>query len=400
MNSKRIGVAGHAGIGHVHGHAGFIQDDSGGFVTVGALIQELVNANTHVEKAEVDVDSNSITITTVDGGTAVTSPRRGVTPAEAELIEKLRDQDALFCQNVAVRTLGRMYGQGCLETPVALEAALANAVIDTFRRNAPGTFKVAEENIGTNCGLLGGISAERGEVTVSYLMSVNYTSGGIGPAEDLEGNIPLGSKGVLMKELEMVKCPTIIVEGKAYLPSISDTLGRNTFLVRAQEGIDNTDVARALTESAEALSYPVIFRDDLLPRREGSMAQHTREIAETISYCAERLKKAETASEKVAIVAEMAKLVSEDAGAITCISNTIHDVVRGAGMLPGTSAVLSMVVTKMYQNHWKIPLYERKDAEMAKNIVTRAIEKIGANYTHACSNLERCYEEWPLDWNL
>ncbi|KYK31753.1 MAG: hypothetical protein AYK19_16430 [Theionarchaea archaeon DG-70-1] len=400
MNSKRVGVAGHAGIGHVNGYAGFIQDDSGGFATVGALIKEFLNADTRVKKAEVDVDSNFIRITTVDGGTATASPRRGLTPAEARLIEKLRGQDALFYQNVAVTALGRMYGQGVLETPVALEAALANAVIDTFRKNAPGKFIVVEESIEANCGLLGGISAELDEVTVSYLISVNYTAGGLGPVEDMEGNIPLGSKGTLMKELEMVKCPTIIVEGKAYLPSISDTLDRNTFLVRAQEGIDNTVVACALTESAEELSYPVIFRDDLLPRRKGSMAQHTREIAKRIIDCTERLKQADAASVKVAIVAEMAKLVSQDAGAITCISNTIHDVVRGAGMLPGTSAVLSMVVTKMYQHHWKIPLYEREDVEMAKNIITRAIEKIAANYEHAYANLERHYEEWPSDWDL
>ena len=400
MNSKRVGVAGHAGIGHVNGYAGFIQDDSGGFVTVGALIRELVNADTHIKKAEVDIDSDSIKITTVDGGTATTSPRRGLTPSEARLIEKLPGQDALFCQNVAVTALGRMYGQGVLETPVALEAALANAVVDTFRKNAPGKFIVDEESIEGNSGLLGGISADIDGVTVSYLMSVNYTDGGLGPVEDMEGNIPIGSKGALMKELEMTKCPTIIVEGKAYLPEISDTLSRNTFLVRAQEGIDNVTVARALTESAQKLSYPVIFRDDLLPHRKGSMAQHTKEIAERICDCAGRLKEAEAASEKVSIVAEMANLVSQDAGAITCISNTVHDVVRGVGMLPGTSAVLSIVVTKMYQNHWKIPLVDRKDVEMAKNIISGAIEKIAANYERACSDLERCYEEWPSDWDV
>lgn len=39
--------------------------------------------------------------------------------------------------------------------------------------------------------------------------------GGLGPAEDLEGNVALGSKRDLMKRLHMLQCPTIIVEGKA-----------------------------------------------------------------------------------------------------------------------------------------------------------------------------------------
>lgn len=396
MGLKRIGVAGHVGVGHTHGHAGFIQDDSGGFVTVGALIRDRVRVDTHIAEAEADVDSNTIRITTVDGGTATTSPRRGLTPAEAGMIRRLRGQDALFCQTVAVNGLGRMYGQGVLETSVALEAAMANAVVDTFRGNAE-SFKVVEESIETNRGLIGGISAESGEATVSYLLSVNYTAGGLGPVEDMEGNIPLGTKGELMKELGMMECPTIIVEGKAYLPSISDDLDRNTFLVRAQKGIDNPVVACSLVDSAKELGYPAIYRDDLLPHDKGVMARETTRFAERINEYAEQLKRATQASEKVQIVAKMAALISQDVGGITCISNKIHDLVRGAGMMPGTSAVLSIATTKSYRNHWKIPLYEQDDAEKAKNIVKLGIKKIATNYERAHDVLERRYAQWNLD---
>jgi hypothetical protein len=391
MAAKRIGVAGHAGVGHAHGYGGFIQDDSGGFVTVGALLREILKTDTRIAKAEADPDSNLITITTAGGGTATASPRRGITPAEARLIRGLEGQDALFCQSLAISTMGRMYGQGVLETPVALEAALANAVVDGFRKKAQAEFKLARESIEGNSGLVGGLSVEKNGTAVSYLISVNYTTGGMGPVEDLEGNIALGSKGKVMRELDMVACPTIVVEGKVYLPSISDQLQQNTFLVRAQEGVDNMVVARALAESASELSYPVMLRDDLLPRTEGSVTQQTIDLAGRIIDCAERLKRSELASQKAEIVAEMVVLISQDAGAITCLSDKVHDVVRGVGIIPGTSAALSILVTRGYYEHWKIPMFEPADAERAGEIIDLATEKISANYDAAWQNLQRDY---------
>jgi hypothetical protein len=38
MSRKVIGIAGHAGIGHVNGVAGCIQDDSAGVITVSSMI--------------------------------------------------------------------------------------------------------------------------------------------------------------------------------------------------------------------------------------------------------------------------------------------------------------------------------------------------------------------------
>ena len=374
-----------------HGYGGFIQDDSGGFVTVGALLREILQADTRIVKAEADPDSNLIRIATADGGTATTSPRRGITPAEARLIRGLEGQDALFCQSVAISTMGRMYGQGVLETPVALEAALANAVVDGFTKKAQAEFKLARESIEGNSGLLGGLSVEKNGAAVSYLLSVNYTTGGIGPVEDLEGNIALGSKGQVMRKLEMVRCPTIVVEGKVYLPSISDQLEQNTFLVRAQEGVDNVVVAQALAESADELDYPVLLRDDLLPRVEGSVAQQTVDLAGRIIDCAQRLKRYKLASQKAEIVAELAELVSQDAGAITCLSDEVHEVVRGVGIIPGTSAALSLLVTRSYYEHWKIPMFEPADAQRAGEIIDLATEKIVASYDAAWENLQRNY---------
>jgi hypothetical protein len=391
MDYSRAAVVGHAGIGHAHGHAGFIQDDAGGFIAVGAMLSHILNTDTRIKQAEANPDANTITITTVGGGSATTSPRRGVTPAEARLITQLTGQDALFCQSLAVRALGRIYGQGVLETSVALQAALANSVIDTFSHQAPDRFTAVQESVGANRGLIGGLSVEREYVSVSYLASVNYTAGGLGPAEDLEGNVALGSKGDIMRALDMLKCPTIVVEGKAYLPAISQHLEHNTFLVRAQEGTDNLVVAQALIDAAVELGYPVILRQDLLPRAEGSMARQTADFADRLIDYANRLKGAELASHKVRLVADMALLISQDAGVITCLSNRLHDVVRGAGMIPGTSAVLSILVTQRYLDHWKIPLFEPQDADGTSDIVRLAIDKLAENYDAAVEELERHY---------
>ena len=388
MSNRRIAVAGHAGIGHVDGFGGFIQDDSAGFITTASLVKDHIHVDTNIKEVNINLTKNTIQIITMDGGSSTSSPRRGITPKEAELMKSVINRDALYCQYLTVNTLGRMYGQGVLETPVSFQGALANSVVDTFKRKEPEKFKVAQEDIKINCGLLGGMMGRINNINISYLMSVNQTKHGIGPVEDFEGNIALGAKRKLMIELEMLKCPTVILESKAYLPTISNQLKNDTFLIRAQEGIDNKIVAKALFDAAEELGYPVIFRNDLLPKKLGFMKQNTNNFAENIINYGKKLRKAELASEKVLLVSELAKLISQDAGSITCISNKIHDIVRGAGMIPGTAAVLSMLVTKEYYNHWKIPLFDKVDAEKTKNIVKLAINKLKPTIDEAYEYLE------------
>ena len=146
-----------------------------------------------------------------------------------------------------------------------------------------------------------------------------------------------------------------------------------------------------ILKAAAELGYPVLLRDDLLPRVEGSVAQQTHELVGRIIDCAERLKRSELASQKAQIVAEMAELVSQDAGAVTCLSDKVHEVVRGVGIIPGTSAALSLLVTRSYYEHWKIPMFEPTDAQRAGEIIDLATEKIVANYDAAWENLQRDY---------
>ena len=205
ISNVSLGIAGHAGIGHTHCPAGVIQDDSVGFAIASSIIQEILGADTHVKSVDIDPASNIIRLTTVDGGTGQSSPRRGVTPSEARLMHNILGREAILCHALAIETLGRIYGQGVLETPAALAAALANSVVDTFHKKAPDRFYLTKESLVTNSGLIGGISTEINAVSTSIMTTVNESSYGIGPAEDLEGNVALGSKGELMRKLGMLK---------------------------------------------------------------------------------------------------------------------------------------------------------------------------------------------------
>jgi hypothetical protein len=121
------------------------------------------------------------------------------------------------------------------------------------------------------------------------------------------------------------------------------------------------------------------------------MQRGTAALAHNLIRCAEKLKQSELAPDKVKIVADLAQLISQDAGAITCISNPLHDVVRGTGCIPGTSAVLSLLVCREYYDHWKIPLLESEDVVRAKQIISRAIDKIARQYAAACSHMHEHY---------
>jgi len=393
-----VGIAGHAGIGHTHCPGGLIQDDTAGFAVAGAIVRDLLAADTRVQDVAVDVDAGIIRISTSDGGSATAAPRRGITPAEAKLMHNAIGHDALLCQTVAIECLGRMYGQGVLETPTCLAAALANAAVDTFRSKAPERFFCATESIGSNHGLIGGMRAELSATATAVLATVNASTGGLGPNEDLEGNVALGSKRVLMETLGMLRCPTIVLEGKAYSPVLSGDLQQNTFLIRGNRHLDNMVVAEALYDSATALGLPVILRDDAFAPASGALKAKGVEVAEKIIETAQRLREAERGSDKVRIVAELATLVSEECGGMSFMTNRLHDVVRQTGMIAGTAAVLSMLVTEQYLAHWKIPPLEMDDVNAMKDIVLGTIPRLAQRSDEALGIVHRLYQDLaPLE---
>jgi len=98
VDDRILGLAGHAGVGHVHSHSGYVQDDSGGFVVVASILKKILGADTRVKAVDVSPDTNVIKVTTRDGGVGEASPRCGITPWEAELIQEVVGKDAVFCQ--------------------------------------------------------------------------------------------------------------------------------------------------------------------------------------------------------------------------------------------------------------------------------------------------------------
>lgn len=378
-----VGVCGHAGVGHVHSHSGFVQDDSGGFAAAVGLLKAALPADTVISSVEGDLLTGVITVRTAGGGVGRAEARRGITPHERELLSRAVGRDGAFTQAAAFASFGRIYGQGVLEAPVALQAAAALAVVDTFRKNHPGVVKTAREDVPGNIGEMAGAVLDIGGVPTGVLAVVNATGGGLGPNEDLEGNVVLGEKGGLMEALGIADAPTIVVEGKAYVPGVCDSLTENTFFIRHNREADNQVVALCLTEAAEKLGLPFAASDGAFPRGAAALEKGTRELGEKIAALGRRLSEARRSREKVRIVGELALLVSQDAGGVTFMTDPLQDVVGSAGMTPGLSAVISLIVTTDYIRRWKIPELEAEDTGKIVRIIAGAVPRLAERLEEA-----------------
>lgn len=381
-----IGVCGHAGVGHIHSHSGFVQDDSGGLAVAATLLREALPVDCTIAAVEADLEEGWVTVTTADGGRGRARARRGITPYEAELLQRAVGRDARFTQAAAFAALGRIYGQGVLEAPVALQAAVALALLDTFEKKWPAKVRAVPEDLPGSIGRALGAVLDFGGTPVALLAVVNASEGGLGPVEDLEGNVGLGAKGRLMKELGLDSAPTIVVEGKPFVPSVCGQLAENTLWIRANRQSDNLTVASCLAEAAAALAQAHLVSDTAFPRGGGDLAAATRALGRQIADLGQRLAAAGDSLQKVLLVGDLARLISQDAGGATFMSDSLQNVVGSAGMVPGTSAVISLLVTPEYIRHWKIPVFTEEDAGRFTAVIRGAVEKLG-------SRLERAREE-------
>jgi hypothetical protein len=375
-NSGVLAVLGHAGIGHVHSHSGFVQDDSAGFAVVAAIMREAFKVDTTISSVTGNQETGAITVETYEGGIGTSHTRRGLTPHEILMLKKAEGEDGIYTQTVAVKTFGRMYGQGAMETPVALQGAIALAVMDSFCKKSPHKILTTHGKYDGLIDKMAGTVVDLNGIAVSLLLNINGSEGGIGPAEDNEGNTTIGQKKDLIKLLGINMVPNIIVESKSYVPALSREISCSTFLFRGQEMIDNTDVAKALAEAAIDLGLPYILKNDSLPISRGSLENATKKFAREIIELAERLSGAQSALDKTSIIADIARMVSEDAGGISFMSNNLHDTARAAGIVPGTASVMSLLVPEDYINYWKIPTLTPEDVKQYMMIIFHAAEKL------------------------
>ncbi|MBP1927022.1 hypothetical protein J2Z76_002894 [Sedimentibacter acidaminivorans] len=371
-----LAVVGHVGVGHVHSHSSFVQDDSAGFAVVASIMKKALKVNTRIKSVTGDSSTGTITVKTYEGGIGRTYSRRGLTPYEIELLNRVVDEDGIYTQTAAIKTFGRMYGQGVMETVVSLQGAIALSVLDSFYKKAPDKVYITTDKFEGLIDKMAATVVDINGIPVSLLLNINGSDGGIGPNEDNEGNTLFGQKGELMKMLGMDKVPNIIVESKACIPDMAKNIPMNTFLFRAQDEIDNLSVANALVDAAEYLDIPYILKTDSLPLVKGQLEKATKDFAEKIVSLGECLKLSDTSKDKVSYIAEIAKLISEDAGGISFMSNSLHEVVRSAGIVPGTAAIISLLVPQEYINYWKIPILDQEDVSKYLEIILLAITKI------------------------
>ena len=357
-----MGIAGHVGCGHCHSHNQYIQDDSVGLAVVLALFQEATGLSLTIKEVRAVTGSKgSITVETVSGGIGTCSPRRGVTVQEARLAKALEGQSAVRTQALTLDAFGRFYGQGVHETPVALQTAIANAALDSFVRNFPQQFVWAEESLQGQCGLMAGTVLDFDGTPVAVLGTVNATEGGLGPVEDLEGNCVAGSKQTLMAALGIEHTPCLVIEGKVYASIYSDSITEPAFLVRADPEWDNPVVGAAVAKAVEGLGFAVTYRTDVMKRVPKGMENTTIALGDAIIAGGERLKQARFAQEKVAALADLARLVSEDGAGVSFMSDRLHEHIGGTGAMPGSGAVLSYVMPKSYRDAYVFPFLTEED---------------------------------------
>ena len=127
--------------------------------------------------------------------------------------------------------------------------------------------------------------------------------------------------------------------------------------------MDLVPLGEALLKSAQLHEIPACLKTDVMPLVQGSLAKATAAFADRVIALAEKLKAADDCLEKVQLTADLAELVSQDAGGVTFMGNTVNDQMRGAGVIPGSGVILSMIVTTAYKEYVKIPMLTPEDAD-------------------------------------
>jgi hypothetical protein len=396
-----LGIVGHVGCGHVHSNHGFIQDDSGGLAAILALLQEAFHIPLTIIRVDVETGRHgaAITVTTAANGRGRCTARRGISHQEAALAQAVLGQEAVRTQALAIQAFGRVYGQGAQEVAVALQTAIANAALDSFARNFPDHFHYGDEGLEGNCGKVLGTVLNIEGCPVSVMGVVNATEGGIGPVEDLEGNVFALGKKAVMVPLHLDRLPTIIVEGKAFVAPASLGLKEPTWIIRAHADYDNLVVAEVLEQAAKEVQQPALYLPEALKRDADGMTRTTREYGDTIAAYGQRIGQCETALEKARVIAELIAYATEDAGGVSFMTNRLHAIVGGNGNMPGTAAVLSLLIPEGYLNAFVQPFLSESDVRDYVAIIKAAVTRMQTKLPEALAYLERHHLEGNLDWH-
>lgn len=384
---RTVLVAGHIGVGHVYSHSGFFQDDSLGFASAVALLRRFFDFDTTVRRVAVD-SLRTVCVETGDGGSGCATPRRGLTVFEAEMLKRLEGADAALPHLETLRVFGRVYGNGCLEVPVAVEYALSEAVLDTLARRIRGFVLGREGGAGD---VVGGARVDLEGGALAVVVSVNGSGYGVGPNENLEGNVPLGTKGEVMGKLGALAAPAVVLEGKAFVPGLSERVRWASLLLRYNRDYDNVAVAEVIRNVLEEKGLDYIEVDRAFPRLDGGMGRAKNALVESLRSEVSKLERSPGAREKVAAVASLAKIVCEDLGGVIFMDEDLCELVGACGLVPGTGAVVSMAVGSEYISRSGIPYATRDDAELLAGIALESAKRLLTDYGRAMEVLRSRY---------
>ena len=377
-----IGIAGHAGIGHAFSHSGFFQEDSGGLAVLLTLLGRACPLDITIASVDVD-EAENVVVTTRGGGIGRASARHGFSPYEKEMMQKAVGMHCAAVQTLASRVYGRVYGQGAGSQACAFSLAVARAMLDTVRIQWPFRTVGAKDDIPGSCGeFLGGVM-DMDNVPVSWMLTINASSGGSGPNEDSEGCVPIGGKAVLMHELGMDAMPLIVLEGKAYVPDQQPPLDVNSLFIRWNNEFDNPVVGECCARAARESGFPICVLSDTYPRKSGFLREETRRLGQRIEKLGHEYSMAATSSRKVKIIADLAEICSHDAGGSIFMSEGVHQVVGNGGLWPGLGAMLSMAVTKAEADTWKTLRFTDEELDLLVDVLSRAVSHLQARREEA-----------------
>lgn len=390
----QFGIVGHVGCGHANSHCGFVQDDSGGLAAILRILQRITNLDLSVRSVIPKIGKEGgFEVHLASGGSAYASARRGVTPFEGELAKKIEGHSAVTTQTLAMKAFGRILGQGASEVPVALQTALANAALDSFARHFPQVL-LSEEGIEGNIGRQLACVISVDGIDVSLMAVVNATSGGIGPNEDLEGNVNLAGKRDIMEKLHLDRIPTVLIEGKVCAEPVSSRITTPTFVTRAYKGEDNVTVSECLLEAAGLLGYPMVYPRELLARNPMAMRALTQSMGKHLEKLAQELQIAETATEKVQIAAQINRFASEDLGGITFMSDEVHRVMGGVGAIPGTTGCLSLFISHEELERTVYPALTLEDIDRYADVILATIPCLKKKKAQAYDEMKKAQKHF------
>ncbi len=385
LQQAKIGLVGHIGIGHIHSHSGFVQDDSMGFAMLVRILQECKYFNTIIEK--INVVDDCIEIWLQSGGIGKANVARGICFCDKELLHRAEQKSFLSPQFLSSYLFGKIYGQGISEVATAVSLAYAKAILDTIRKIWPETI-YDKDNVPSSAGeFLGGNLSIDGTV-IAWLLTINASNGGLAPNEDAEGNVPIGNKGILMQKLGLTTLPTIIFESKAYIPSQKNLVFTDCFNVRWNKESDNNIVGKALIEALSSLNLPYVYSDIAYPRNDDSLEKEVFRVADKIIMLGEQYKKSQTSEERIKLAHALAIVVSEELGGSIFMSNKIFKLFAGGGILPGLCAVLSYCSSQETMQKEGQVIYTQEEVEQVLAIVPNAITYIMDNYTMALTEIQ------------